>query len=241
MGAAQSPILTYGGGIVPGSLLMHLTGLNNGTTFTDVYGSGTWVQNTATASPPYTVTSTTETSPFAGVGSALYSATAYTGITLDPLPAAVDFGSGDFTVEFWAWTTSTPGSTNMMVGGNGANNFVMGINTGTKLGIGIGGSYTKTATLEIPGGAIAQWNSYAYCRKGGQGYLFVNGILDSGSPFTDGNVYGTTAAGSYPGFAIGGGVNGVSPWTGYISEIRITAGFARYTTSYTPATAPFSY
>jgi len=241
MAANQGVILTYGGGgNVPGSLLMHLTGVNNGTVFTDVYGSGTWGQFTTLAGPPYTVTSTAEGSPFAGVLSALYTATADCGIYVNPAITALNFGAGDFTVEFWAWTTSTPGGTTQIVGSNGSGNFGLGLNTGSKAAVYFGGSILKTATLAVPGG-VAQWVSYAYCRKGGQGYLFVNGVLDSGSPFTDSSTYTITAAGSYPGSYIGGACAGASNFTGYVSELRITVGFARYTVSYTPATAPFQY
>lgn len=247
MGAAQSPILTYGGGIVPGSMLMHLTGANGGTTFTDVYGSTPWGQNKFYESAPYSVTENTVGSPFAGVTSALYTAQVNTGIYLPgaDVPAAWNgFGTADFTVEFWLYDPELTVAKNAVMIGTNANGnpFCMGTGdvTNYTLGIGSGGncdSHNTTLTY-----TPNTWVSVAYCRQAGKGYLFINGAADAANGFTDTTNYGPVnpLGSSNPGFYVGG-CQGVGEWAGYLSEIRITAGFARYTTSYTPATAPFQY
>jgi hypothetical protein len=246
MGAAQSPILTYGGGVVKAALLMHLTGANNGTTFTDVYGSTPWNQSTAYASAPYTVTSTAVGSPFAGVNSSLYTATANTGILLpgaDLVPAWNGFGTGDFTVEYWFYDTNTTSA-------NGSYP-VCGMNsTGFpfQMGIEINGSSPdrilicqNTSIVGVTNISANTWHSAAYCRKSGVGYLFLDGNLEATKADTTNYGPYNPSGSSNPGFYING-CQGIDPLVGfYMSEFRLTMGFARYTSSYTPATAPFQY
>lgn len=74
------------------------------------------------------------------------------------------------------------------------------------------------------------WNHIAYQSDGSTTKYFLNGVL----------VHTTTARpfeGSAPLF-IGSGYNGGSSFVGYIDDVRITKGVARYTANFTPPTEP---
>ena len=82
-----------------------------------------------------------------------------------------------------------------------------------------------------------QWYHIAISRSTGSTRLFVNGT-QSGSTYADSNNYGTTAP-----FALGtywnnGTPSSASTLSGYVSDLRITKGYARYTANFTAPTAP---
>jgi hypothetical protein len=88
----------------------------------------------------------------------------------------------------------------------------------------------------ISTGAIGTgaWVYVAATRSGSTFRLFINGTQD-GSTTSSGTVNSTS---NY--FSVGG-TGGTNPdaMNGYIDELRITRGFARYTATFTPPTAAF--
>lgn len=140
------------------------------------------------------------------------------------LPSNPDLavGTGDFTIEFWAnWnavSASTPG------------NVAHGVSNGS-LGVFIVNSKIELAQYNV--GADLQvnvtqttgsWDHYAITRQSGTARIFKNGVLlTSGTVNTN---YGQN------GFQIGAGIG--STVNGYIDDLRITKGIARYTTTFTP-------
>jgi hypothetical protein len=78
--------------------------------------------------------------------------------------------------------------------------------------------------------ASATWYHLAFSRSGSTVRLFVNGVLD-GSATESTNTSGSAV--SYFGGSAGHTFNG------YIDDMRITRGYARYTANFTPPTAPF--
>ena len=89
----------------------------------------------------------------------------------------------------------------------------------------------------ITGGSLSAnvWSHIAVSRVSGTTSLFVNGSR-VGSPYTDSNDYGNTKP-----LKIGANLNGADGFTGYIDEIRISKGAARYANaaSITVPTAAF--
>jgi hypothetical protein len=68
--------------------------------------------------------------------------------------------------------------------------------------------------------------------------MFINGT-QSGSTYTDSNNYGTTAPLGIGTYWASGSPATVSTLNGYIDDLRITKGYARYTSNFTPPTSAF--
>ena len=149
--------------------------------------------------------------------------------------------SGDFTVELWAkFNTYQSGSSvaNSRIfasrsGGNSADNLQIIIDyTGTLGSIDIWSNtyHISNATTNI---ADNNWHHIAVSRQGTSLKLFIDGTQD-----------GSTATTSQ-GFRFSGTLLGtrdtstdaVSKYTGYMSDVRITRGLARYTANFTPPAA----
>jgi hypothetical protein len=87
------------------------------------------------------------------------------------------------------------------------------------------------------------WNHFAYVRTGAGGNdyrVFLNGVINS-----PGDANYPSAVSDYPNvneIRISDASNatfGTDSWLGYIDELRITKGVARYTANFTAPTAPF--
>jgi hypothetical protein len=83
--------------------------------------------------------------------------------------------------------------------------------------------------------AAQTWTHIAICRASGSTRLFVNGV-QTGSTYADTNNYGSTAPLAVGTYWSGGTPVGVTTFNGYMNDVRITKGLARYTTTFTPPT-----
>jgi hypothetical protein len=138
------------------------------------------------------------------------------------------FGTGDFTVEAWAYTSDNTRS----VGGASQRIFDIG---GGDVGIWLQSS-TGYISYNIAGGVTAtttvfpenQWNHVALTRSGTSLKLFLNGAQVAST--TNSSNLGT----AHP--ATVGAFNNTSDgaFLGYIDDLRITKGIARYTSAFTP-------
>jgi hypothetical protein len=158
----------------------------------------------------------------------------------EPSNQNFNFGTGDFTIELWAYPISQGGhgSSNndclidfRPATGGGAYGTLYIFNSGT-------GVYWYANTgNRITGGAISNsvWTHIAICRSAGSTRLFLNGV-QSGSTYTDSTNYLVSPI-MIGEFNDGGGAGN---FNGYIDDLRITKGFARYTSTFTPPTAAFS-
>jgi len=147
------------------------------------------------------------------------------------------FGTGNYTVEFWLNMTSFSGQNTVIVDfrtSNGATGGAIQLYV-TSAGIVTvyGGSSTSTL-LVTAGSAIstATWAHIALTRSSNSTRLFINGT-QSGSTATDSTSYGLGA------LWLGSSASGSNYLTGYIDDLRITKGVARYTTTFTPPSSPF--
>jgi hypothetical protein len=145
------------------------------------------------------------------------------------------FGSGNFTVELWVYPLSQGGhgsSNNDCLidfrnGGAGVCGTLYINNNGTSV------NWFVNGAIAISGSSISNntWNHIAVSRSGTSTKLFINGT-QSGSTFSDSTVYVAspiTIGQFYDG--TGGGY-----FNGYIDDLRITNGVARYTSNFTPPT-----
>jgi len=145
------------------------------------------------------------------------------------------YGTGDFTIEFWlylnATTTQTIVSNLTAVSGASVAPHIYYENAS-------GIRYYVNSADRITGSALStgQWYHIAVSRSGSSTKMFINGT-QTGSTYTDTNNYGTSNPLGVGDYAVP--LTGVSTLNGYIDDLRITKGYARYTTTFTPPTAAF--
>ena len=144
-------------------------------------------------------------------------------------------GSGDWTVEFWLYTNVGSTTYNVIDWRPNATQgayFSFYLNSGTPT------YYTSSADRIVGGSAIpaTTWTHVAVSRSGTSTKMFINGT-QSGSTYTDtANYLGTV---NRP--AIGGGGSDTNnTLNGYIDDLRVTRGYARYTANFTAPTSAFA-
>ena len=148
------------------------------------------------------------------------------------------FGTGNYTVEFWLNMNSFSGQNSVILDfrtGNGATGGALQLYV-TSAGIVTVYGGSSTATLLVTAGSAistATWAFIALTRSSNSTRLFINGT-QSGSTATDSTSYGLGAL--WVGSNAGGGSNYL---TGYLSDVRITNGIARYTSNFTAPTSAF--
>jgi hypothetical protein len=147
------------------------------------------------------------------------------------------FGTGDFTVEFWVNFNSTTGRQDLL--------WLSTTNAATdRMGIlwnQVAGNFTyyisPTVAAAISGPATPStgtWYHIALSRASGSSKLFVNGT-QVGSTYSDSRNYSVPYS-----LYVGRDTNASSSYfSGYLDDIRITKGFARYTANFTPPTSAF--
>ena len=158
-----------------------------------------------------------------------------------------DFGSGDFTVEAWlyiAGNSSLDASNRryaaiFSVGTTSAYDFIFnlrGNSTTTGTGIEI---YNLTNGVIGVNGTITQsvWNHIAVSKSGSSVYFWLNGT-QLGTTQT--GVTGSWGSSSNNAQVARGAVTGYTyELNGYLQDLRITRGYARYTANFTAPTAAF--
>ena len=143
-----------------------------------------------------------------------------------------------FTVEAWIYPTATPtGTIPAVVGDNGSNysNWSFGPTSSNTLQF---YWYTTTGVTATGNTTILlnTWTHIAVSVNSGAISLYVNGIAQTITGTSTLSNRGT--AGST--LAIGSFFSGSYAFTGYISNLRVVAGTALYTTNFTPPTSPLT-
>ncbi len=141
--------------------------------------------------------------------------------------------TGDFTFECWIYDTSVDIYPLLAVNSS-SNGFYLYLGNGATSGSNKvlrhwnGGSVTNFST-ELP---QSQWYHFALVRSGSTVKLYINGTADS-TTRTDS---GTYLMGQSSTLTIGADGQG-NDFRGYINDLRITNGLARYTSNFTPPTS----
>ena len=149
--------------------------------------------------------------------------------------SAFNFGTGDFTVEFWYYSVSIVADSRFI---SNASYAASGIDisyesTSSRISWYIGSTSYNTATLP----AANKWHHIAYSRTSTTLYVYVDGVLV--------NTYASFTANitSASNLTIGGNVTGVETLDGgYISNLRLVKGVSIYSTgaNFTPSTTPLT-
>ena len=180
----------------------------------------------------------TAQSKFGGASLAFNGTNSYgtLGRTSDPL---YNLGTGDFTIECWIYPTSISGtSANAAIyaawGGGTANAYLLYIQAA---GSGKITFYHQSVTNIVQSAAaptLNAWTHVAVSRSGGTTRMYINGALQSVSSAS----YTLTADPAYP-VTVGvyrqaSAVEATSYFSGYIDDLRVTKGVARYHGNFTP-------
>tara|TARA_A100000171_G_scaffold10080_2_gene7793 strand:- start:72482 stop:74980 length:2499 start_codon:yes stop_codon:yes gene_type:complete len=149
----------------------------------------------------------------------------------------IQFGANDFTIEGWFYFNSTANQCLIGRFHNYSSNQCWEL-------IYEGGMRFQTNTGSFNSGTVAftvqtgQWYHIAAVRSGSNKYLFIDGVLQSGYPINIGT--GALQGESTGTVKIGTRHDLSKDFNGYIQDLRITEGLARYTSNFTPPTTEFS-
>jgi hypothetical protein len=142
-------------------------------------------------------------------------------------------GTGNFTIEFWVYlATGDIGSARGLVAkGTSTTGFLVSLDSSQKV------VFTFTTSTITSSGAITTnaWNHIAVVREGtgsNQTKIYIGGTNDgTGTVSTD---FNQTSV-----MYVGCNRTAGDPMKGFIDDLRITKGVARYTANFTPPTAAF--
>ena len=152
-------------------------------------------------------------------------------------PASIvnSIGTGDFTIEFWCYPSNTAVAYRAIVASENYNSTAGGwsiYQNGTGIEIYLTGGALVTAASQL---VASTWQHIALVRSGSASNnckLYVNGT----------NVASATNTADWTGQKVFIGDNNYTGtdyfFNGYIQDLRITRGYARYTANFTAPTAP---
>ena len=140
-------------------------------------------------------------------------------------------GTGNFTIEFWANMTTNPSNQVILDqrpdGSHGAYPAILFESKYIRWYVSSATRIQSTSTL-----TLNTWYHVAICRASGTTTMYINGNV-SGSTWADSTNYLTGSAGLVIGASTWSG--GSANMNGYIDDLRITRGNARYTANFTPS------
>jgi len=167
-------------------------------------------------------------SPFATGASMRYSGAAgsYSATSMAAM------GTTDCTYECWFYMPAAPVPTlNVLLNtrsGNTTDGFDIQISSARKIQLTYTNTFLYISTAVIP---IQTWTHVAVSRVSGTITVYINGVADGTRAL--GNNFTSTVV------TVGGSNGGTSPFNGYISNVRMTNGIARYTSNFAVPAAPF--
>lgn len=157
-------------------------------------------------------------------------------------PAAVNFTGVDFTLEYFAYQNAKTAVDACVIGAaNGSNNgrsFYMCVNNGNMIFNWYpDGANVNRQFLNFTAGAFTPgvWHHVAVTRQGSTMRIFLDGVLQASTStntvvsFPSGSVFQIGKEAAYAG----------SGFSGYVDEVRVTKGVARYTSNFVVPTAAF--
>jgi hypothetical protein len=150
----------------------------------------------------------------------------------------MNFGTGNFTIEMWiyfnvALSSQTNNAGIVTYRSASLENTSLNLRclTTNNIAIQLGGTSSSFAWTP----SATTWYHLALSRSGSNLYMFVNGTQQGSTATNSGNVAFETG---YV-FTVGGNPAASVFLNGYIDDLRITKGYARYTSNFTAPTAAF--
>ena len=195
-------------------------------------GTNTGIQDATGKNDIITVGSAKTQSSIVKYGTSAMSFNGSSDYLTSPYSVLYALESVDFTIEAWVYRNSTGSEHNIALtrSSAGSDGWGFRINSTNTLQFfyTAGGSVTTTGTIPA-----TTWTHVAATRVGTLVRLFINGTLDTSGTAS------ANAASTQP-LRIGvDNTNAAGFFNGYIDELRITKGVARYTANFTPPTVAF--
>lgn len=202
-------------------LMLHANGTDASTTFTDSSASAHTVTAVGNAQID------TAQSVFGGASGLFDGSGDYLSVTDS---TDFDLGAGDLTVDFRVRFTSQP-DTALIDINNGRSNGLMILHAPSA-----GGLRAKIADSDFdfawsPSNGV--WYHIALIRTGTTLRAFINGTQIGTDKTNSTDISGTT------GVEVGAEQDGTQPLNGWIDELRISKGIARWTENFTPETSEY--
>lgn len=171
-------------------------------------------------------------SPFSQTGWSNYFAGSGTYLSI-PGSTSFDFGTGDFTIEFWINLSYYTSTSSFIIGQNFFSSVLQLNSSGYLQFYSLPASgYVVTGSTALP---LNRWHHVALCRSGNNFTIYLNGT-------SDGTGTSTAAAGFNSSYNITvwawNNTNSVN--VGYLSNLRFVKGTAVYTSNFTPPTSPLT-
>jgi len=215
-----------GGNDANAVLLLHMNGADGSTIFTDSSAS------------PHTITAngnsqiSTAQNKFGGSSGYFDGTGDYLVI---PDSSDFDFGTDDFTIDAWIKAPASAKTNYRIIYAKSqaisSGWWLAGTLTGAIVASHGGATYI-IGTIDV---FDDNWHHIAYLRNSGNTYLYVDGSLDGTSSSESGdydNALDATIGMLNDGFTY--------PWLGYMDELRVSKGIARWTSDFTPPTQEYS-
>lgn len=187
--------------------------------FYDLSNNGNGMTSTGTT------TVTTQVKKY-GAESASYTATAYQTVA-DAVN--LQLGSGDYTIEAWVYRNAAGVLHSLICKGGATTGWLLQLNALNQLAFSVGATALLTSTTTV---GATTWTFVTVTRSGTSTRLFVGGNLEATA--TDSTNFNQTNA-----LLVGADRSNLNGLNGYLDDIRITKGVARYTANFTPPTATF--
>lgn len=217
------------------SLLLHADGANNANNATILDSSGlsksiTRVGDVAQGTfSPFPVAAGKQYNAADNIGSAYFDGTGDY-LTLDG-SSDFAFGTGDFTVEWWANPSVVSGTRYFFdFNTSGTANPIIYLSTTFRLHVSAADRITSSTNF-----VVGTWYHLALVRSSGVTKLYVNGT-QQGASYTDTNNY--TVGAARPSIGCNGTTLGNDPYNGFIANLNIIKGTAKYTSNFSVPPAP---
>lgn len=215
------------------SLLLHMDGINGSTNFIDQTGKTVTTYGSAQLD--------TSQQKFGTASGKLNVGSSNSCVSV-PIDSSLQFGSNDFTIDFWVNFSSVSSNMDFVRVYDNSwpyDNWDLVYDTVNGIGAYI---YAGTGGTILPWTyfpytfSINNWYHVAFIRHGSTVTTYVNGS-SIGSASISGSFYTASAGTVFPiGYSLKDSAGGL---TGWIDEFRVSNGIARWTSNFTPPTAPY--
>ena len=204
------------------SLLLHGDGTNGSTTIVDSSPSPKAITVFGDAQ-----ISTAIADPFGGTDVGVLAFDGAGDYITTSADSAFQLGTGDFTVEFWARPSASNDNDGVFTFGTSSSSLAVYIlNNSWRI------ATSGSGGIQVAAAILNTWQHVAVTRSGTSLRFFLNGIqsgltISNSTNFVDNQLN------------IGYYFNTNFAYNGFIDEFRLTKSLARYTSNFTPPTAPF--